>query len=229
MFKKRFLGTVCSVTGMALLLVCMSCQQSSSEPATLAAPGNVSANAAWTYDKNSSSGTYSVNIHWNAVSGATGYVVEKYDSTSRKWIEKGTTGASVLTFSDSDVEKYDTCRYVVLTVNSAGRGDASDPAEVYVTSEERITPAWLILYYGDGDNNWSGETWWKELSFSKGLASASADVAVVSLYDGSLKGTEQSELMLPSQSMLLSIQPDSTTDPDSFGALSAYNISSTAS
>jgi hypothetical protein len=235
MLRKHFLGTVCSVTGMALLLVCMSCQQSSSEPATLAAPGNVSANAAWTYNKSSSSGTYSVNIHWNAVSGATGYVVEKYDSSSGNWIEKGTTGASVLTFSDSDVEKDDTCRYVVLTVNSAGRGDASDPAEVYVTSEERKTPAWLILYYGDGDNNWSGETWWKELSFSKGLASASADVAVVSLYDGSLKGTEQCELMLPSQSMLLAIKADSSADPDSFAfngtcyALSAYNLSSTAS
>src|SRR5574344_1354961 len=147
-FRMKFnvIRTAAAVVCCSVILA--ACQQSSSdsEEAVLTAPQNFTANTA--YD--TAAQKYSVDLSWDAVEGASGYVVQKYDYDTDSWKTIALLpGSSYTSCRDTDVEEKNTCYYKIGSVNADQTVFLSESSiEVYVISP-RKSAKWLILVYAD--------------------------------------------------------------------------------
>lgn len=78
-------------------------------------------------------GTTSISISWNSVSGATSYKVDRWDSGTGSWRQISSTGATSYTDSGSQLKPGTTYFYVVAASNAAGTSSFSG----YVTAMPR--------------------------------------------------------------------------------------------
>jgi hypothetical protein len=240
MMKFNVIHTAAAVICCSVILA--ACQQSSSDSVetVLAAPQNFTADAAYDADAQK----YSVDLSWDAVEGASGYIVQKYDSDTDSWKTIALLpGSSDTSCSDTDVEEKNTCYYKIGSVDAAQTVFLSESnIKVYVNSP-RKSAKWLILVYADADHHTSAYEWnllqdiaegYNEIMNEDGTAKAGyAPIAVAALWDGTSKASDlaNSSYAIPSASFLFDITTGTTGDVlfDGNVSITANDISRTAS
>lgn len=80
-----------------------------------------------------------IDLSWSPASGATSYVIERSPSGSSSWVQIGTTGADVTTYSDTALTEGTSYSYRVRASNDAGASESSTTSSYYTPTI--VTPA----------------------------------------------------------------------------------------
>jgi hypothetical protein len=103
-------------------------------------PGQVKTKKTYT------SSTNAVRINWSKVAGAKGYIVERYNATSKKWVRvKKITNAKTVTYKDTKLKSGTAYKYRVKAYGGSGVtgkysatvSTATTPAQVTIKSKSR--------------------------------------------------------------------------------------------